>query len=247
MLALLPQTAPPNPPTLAIDGFVVGARIGNVWRPVDIKQGWARRPATAFREIGVTRLGRSIQAKFTDEEVPQGVYLDPSVTVREGILVAGATPRVPRRAVEIPANSATYARTLREFLDAKGLRRAKPRVRRIVSVDLDGDGTKEVLIEARSAEDLDRRSLTASFGHSDYSFVLLRAIHNGRVVTIPIGDAGGPKGDGLLHKLRAIADLDGDGRMEIVTSYTAWEAFGGTLYSYRTGKATKLVQSGSGF
>lgn len=236
----------PLPPTLVVDRYVVGARVGGKWSPVEIGKGWKSRPPATLREIGVGRLGQTFSARFTDEEVPQGVYLAGDRSIENGILIGGATPRVPRRTTELPKVSTVYAGVLRRYLDTHGLKGAKTRITRIVQVDLDGDGTREILIEARNRDDLDSRGLTVNFGPTDYSVVLLRALRGGRVTETALAPGRTPAADGLVRKLRAIADVDGDGRMEVVLSYSAWEAFGGALWNYRAGTPRLLVEDGSG-
>lgn len=234
------------PPTLAVDGFVVGARTGGRWRAVSIGQGWKSRPAALFRPIGVARVGAPVRLRFTEEDVPQGVYVAEPQDARLRVLVAGTTPRAPRRATEIPATNPAYVRAFRGYLDRNGLRAARVRITRIVGADLDGDGTQEVLIEAQSSETAGITNVAAGFGPNDYSVVLLRALRGGKVVEFPLATGKTPAADGLRRKLRAIADLDGDGRMEIVLSWDAWEAGGGALWSYRSGRATRLIESGTG-
>ena len=235
------------PPTLVVDGFVVGARTGGRWRPVEATETrWARGGATTFRAFGVTTIGAKIAGRYKSEEVPPGIYADGPDSERHPILVAGLVPRAPRRASAIPASNPAYTKAMRAYLDRVGLKKARVRITRIVGVDLDGDGTREVLIEAQSSPDAGIVNVAAGMGPNDYSVVLLRAIRGGKVVDLPLATGKTPYADGLRRKLRAIADLDGDGRMEIVLSWDAWEAGGGALWSYRAGRATRQVESGTG-
>ncbi len=230
-----------------IDGYVLAAKTAGKWRGVERGQGrWKDLPASTFREIGLGPVGGSVKARFDEEDVPQGVYLRQSGIAPDGVYVGGVTPRALRKVVDYSLRSPIYLKALGGFLSRSGLKGATPRITRVVGVDLDGDGTREVLIEARNREGLGMESLNARFGPRDYSVVLLRSIRGGKVVDQPLGFATARNGDGLVRTLRAVADLDGDGRMEVVTSYVAWEAFGGALWSYRAGKATRLVQNGSG-
>ena len=239
MIGIL-QTA--LPPTLVVDGQVVGARVGGKWRRVEYRKGdWGKRPSSAFRQIGIGTLGTVTRHRFlnVEEGGSRAVFLMDGGN-DDAIRVGGLTPRVPRKVTKLPANSPAYTKALRRFLDSNGLKAAKARIVGLWQADLDGDGTKEVLIEARSRDRAGMEGVADDFRPDDYSLVLLRALRGGKVVDLPLDFA---TKESVHPHLRAVADLDGDGRMEIVLSFSAYDNSGGSLWSYRAGRVVPLVRN----
>lgn len=142
--------------------------------------------------------------------------------------------------------SAVYRKVVRDFLDEAGLKGAKVRLSKVVRADIDGDGTDEVIIEASSRGDLDRVS-SMDTGKDDYSLVLLRHVAKGGAKGAALEFISGRRGDTLeLKQLRGLADLDGDGRMEIVTTGKGYEWNNARLWSFQRGRPRKLLENGEG-
>lgn len=242
LLAAAPQT-----PILAIDTWVVGTRVQGKWRPVTHTFATGK-PAVALRSFTLGKISGSVgKAKLVGEEVSGGTYLDDDSRRWVGAIhVSGLTPRIPRRVAALATDSAAYQKVVREFLDAKGLKGSKVRLSKVVRTDLDGDGTDEVILEASSRNDLDRIS-SMDMGNGDYSLVLLRYVDKGVGRGVPLEFISRQRGETLeLKGLRGIADLDGDGRMEIVTTGKGYEWNNARLWSYRKGRAVKLLENGEG-
>ncbi len=233
----LALVAPPSERILAVDNYVVAHTVRGRWRAADERFAKGHGTAT-FRPFGVgTAGGRARKAGFEWSEEQHGNYVRLQ-DVRP--LLAGGVPRVPRR-VRTEAPGDVYEATCRRFLAARGLVVAKARVTRVLRVDLDGDGTDETLIEATSGEASYR---TPKGG---YSLVLLRALRLGKVTETPLELTPSAMGGTLaVGQVRAVADLDGDGRMEVLTTTRGLEDFGARLWGYRSGRATMLVENGNG-
>lgn len=163
------------------------------------------------------------------------------------LAITGATaPVQPRAAQLLPTGNATYKKLVARYLAEHGLRGARPDITQLVSVDLDGDGADEMLIAAQNIVDAsagvqaeifsfapdaplvrlrDARSaaaVPASARAGLYSVVLLRRQGaGGKVHTLPLAShiaARGNPAQPRVHRIAAIADLNGDGVMEIITA-----------------------------
>lgn len=132
-----------------------------------------------------------------------------------------ATPRLPQ---DVPVNTDVYRQVVAETLQGAGLAEPEVTIDRILRFDLEGDGVEEVLIVANH--------LTAGVGlpsavAGDYTTVLLRKIIGSEVVTVPLYLDIYPAGSDFVSPLRyealAIADLNGDGRLEMVIAADLYE------------------------
>jgi ribosomal protein L12E/L44/L45/RPP1/RPP2 len=142
---------------------------------------------------------------------------------------------MPRQAKVLKPQNSTYEKAVRKLLNEKGLNKAKVKITQLLKIDLEGDGVDEVLLSAShlrprtakpqpQAADKHGRPLYAAEG--DYSFVQLRKVVNGRLVTEVLTadfhpprsreEAMTPPNAPITYTIEAVMDLNGDGRMEPV-------------------------------
>jgi hypothetical protein len=93
----------------------------------------------------------------------------------------------------------------------------------VIRTDLEGDGVDEVIVAASTIPD---DLISSQVG--DYSIVYLRKVIEGEVQTAILGLSIVEDLENLFQNLAvfevaAVADLNGDGRMEIVLNGTVWE------------------------
>jgi hypothetical protein len=146
----------------------------------------------------------------------------------------------PRALAAIDVNNVVYTKAVADMLRTKRLVNSKIRITKAYRVDLEGDGQDEVLIEATSYTSYAKP--TAKRG--DYSLVLLRKIVAGKVQNILVtGDFvtkniefGAPG----KFELSAIADLNGDGKMEIVISGSYYEGHWLETYEMKADKPLRV-------
>ncbi len=158
---------------------------------------------------------------------------------------------MPRPMRTIQDDDGRYAEMVRSYLAGQGLRGADCRMKKLVAVDLDGDGTDEHII---SAEDFKDGGLAPKWGKAGmYSVILLERTVNGRSqVTLLQGDfcpEDREPAEGALPRsqtLKMCADVNGDGRMEIIIASDYYE--GGEYIVFTVGEdgVTKVLDQGMG-
>lgn len=153
---------------------------------------------------------------------------------------------VPRPIQNLDIKNETYLKIVRDFVRSKGI--AAPKISEVSfsKVDLEGDGTDEVVIAATYY----KNGLTASAAVGDYSFVMLRKVVNGAAQNILV--------TGDFHKkaiefgapghfnVTTLADLNGDGKMEIVTHGRYYEGAWTDVYEVNNAKLTEVLDCACG-
>lgn len=150
----------------------------------------------------------------------------------------------PRRATVIPTNNGTYRTIVSSFLKTKGFRNPAIDIKQIYKIDLDGDGVDEVLISASHY----KRELYELPSVGDYSFTLVRTA-KGRVVQthllegefFPVRvprDIWPPN----VYEFTGVADLNGDGRMEIIVSSHYYEGGTDGAFEIKDGKPVAIKE-----
>ena len=140
-------------------------------------------------------------------------------------------PRLPRA---IDPTDATYMELVNDILKREGIKKPDVKITQAYKVDLDGDGNEEDVIVAnryaRGLRELSGVGNETSAG--DYTLVLIRKIVGETVQNIFLAKAVWLKPNyGPLPRanhLSAIADLNGDGVMELVF-YSAYDEGSGSV------------------
>lgn len=130
---------------------------------------------------------------------------------------------------EAVTDDGTYSAFAAELLSSRGLDVAKPVIKQLFRTDLEGDGVNEVLVVAEEVEP----GLIMVDG--DYSILFLRKVIEGEVQTAVLGSTVILPGDdpfGAAFSIGAVADLSGDGKMEIVVDLAYFEGLGVEVYEY---------------
>ena len=156
-----------------------------------------------------------------------------------------AQPRLPK--VQ-GTNQPEYRNVVSSYLRGLGVPRPKVTLLQLLRVDLDGDGAEEVIISANS---------TDTPGHfmsrGDFSVVLLRKVVRGRAQTIPIASEvelknhRDPTQTGQWHHketVTALLDVDGDGVMEVITTYRSIFDSGKAAYDVKGPKPKLALATG---
>ncbi len=122
----------------------------------------------------------------------------------------------PRISQMLECDSKIYNQVVKKLLAMKGLPKSFIQIKQAYKVDLEGDGTDAVVIAATHY----KQDASPSAAAGDYSFVTVRKIIGSKVEEILVdGDfhkKGVEFGAPNVYEVSAIADLNGDGKMEVV-------------------------------
>jgi hypothetical protein len=152
----------------------------------------------------------------------------------------------PRNPKVVAKTDKTYQKIVADFLKTKRIINPKIKITQIFRIDLDGDGTEEVLITANHYRRGDYESPSAG----DYSFALLRKIVNGKPNNFLIDGEFFPKRDNSTIptnlEVDLIADLNGDGKMEVWLDGSYYEGNSSLIYELNKDRLTKVLEMGCG-
>jgi hypothetical protein len=230
---------------LIVDGLPIGRYVGKKW--ASCGDGKPALPSKTVYDVGLTTAGKTRTYKgLVMEEGPGSWFVDfEGQDYGLAVYLCGRKPTRKRVIEKLPAKNAVYEKELQAYFDMKGLVNFTPQIKQILRADLDGDGSKEVLIEAGTRNEPPIGETT----RKDYSLILLRHVVKGKVVTETISmDTIGDEEGGMmyLNRIRSIADLDGDGNMEIVASSDYYEGQSASIWRLKSGKVAKLAENGAG-
>jgi hypothetical protein len=134
---------------------------------------------------------------------------------------------------ELSSDDPAYIQAINDWFQSQGDAPTRIHITHILQVDLEGDGTNEVLISAAYFKD--------GSGHmtetGDYSVVLMRRVFGDQVLTIPLVK------DYYVSSVPAVelsypytytlvdaVDLNHDGTLEVVVEVSRWEGGGAIVY-----------------
>ncbi len=152
-------------------------------------------------------------------------------------------PRLPK-AIGLADKSLT--KLVADLLKTKGIAKTKIVITQAFRVDLEGDGKDEIILSATYY----KKGLTETQGAGDYSFTLLRKTVGGKSQNVLLaGDffaRGGEYDPPNEHQMTAIADLNGDGRMEIILHVFYYEGSWKQVYEIKGDKSLKVLEAECG-
>lgn len=163
--------------------------------------------------------------------------------------VANALPRAPR--IET-VNQPAYRALVSAILKSHGIARPNIKITQIWRVDLEGDGTQEVLLSASNKREFggDSQSISSGARAGDYSFILLRKLVRGKVKDILLESEFYPRAKAFnapaFYRIAAVLDANGDGKMEILARGRYYEGEWTTLYSIEGEKPREVLSAACG-
>jgi len=244
----LPVMAP-NYPLVIRSGVLVGGSMAGTW---------ADGPAMAAKLVGgepywVYTPSEALEAtlrggKPTVEQ--PGDYLDVALpwadeVHRDAVAFGGPWDAQPRRPRMLKVEGSPYEAAIREVLRANGQPKAPVKLKQAMLIDLEGDGTDEVLL---SASTMDPEHPPVNCVPGDYSMVLLRRVEGRGVKTHVLAghfytkETNAPNVD----RVQSLLDLDGDGVLEILCSWMYYEGGGTDVYQLQKGTPKQVLSGGMG-
>ena len=203
---------------------------------------------TAMVTVDVKGIGKSaVVLENTGEEFgacPENTVMKMMPEIESGIAVGenakwNLVPRLPQ---SIAVTDKIYTKIAADFLKTKGIVRPKINLSQVLQIDLEGDGQNEILITGNFYKNGRIQSQVAG----DYSFALLRRIVKGKARNILIeGEFFTKRGDyepPYDREIAAVADLNGDGKMEIVLHTTYYEGSWEQVLEISGGKLIKVLE-----
>ncbi len=229
---------------MGVGGLLGGVENGR-WLAAD-KMAAKMHDETEFIFVGwkgVEEGGVAVAKKELSQDVCQDfIGLKFDLETETGIAL-GADAKwkpVPRVPAGIALTNATYKKAVADYLKTKGLAKAVIKLTQAYRVDLEGDGTDEVLLTATYY----KGGLDASPSRGDYSFVLLRKAVGKTVVNYLLAGDFMTKSSNFSapseYTISAIADLNGDGKMEIVTYGAYYEGEFAGAYEMIAGRPVEI-------
>lgn len=179
--------------------------------------------------------------------IPYTIDIQSSLSENDGFLAISCDWNpMPRLPVQQSNSSEEYNNIVSKILEENGLKDIPVNVVQNYKIDIEGDGQDAVLLCAQNIEPL---GLGATFKKNTYSLVVLRKIVDARVENIFLTKSiyleDGEWSDGCpsVDNIEAIADLDGDGEMEVIVGYLYYEGFGYKIYDLVENEHELVLQS----
>lgn len=216
-----------TPEYLVVDGVAVGQLTGSSWAPARTIDD----PITlGASEVGIASSGARV-ANLRFVKGSQGTWVQALGAPEAGVLFTGKA-WVPRDAKRVLDRSEVLA-VVAQFARNRGVARPQPYLVNVLDIDLDGEGEMEQIVEATS-------NPRAGSGEPKWQAILLRS----RERVYPLSMSFPKVGEDVAQcRLRAVADFDGDGRMELVSTAVQDSLFVATVWTFREGKLLPVVDT----
>ena len=225
-------------PIIEIDtGYFFGATKNGKWIEAE-RAAKSVGNETTYQVYSLTRdLGQVTAAKPTsvEEPCPETLNVSLSSKPKDGLVgLAAPWNALPRKPVIGDTTQVVYIDAVRDFLKVRGIADPKVRIKRILRIDLEGDGEEEVLINATNYfTEPDEPPMDAPRSGS-HSIIMLRRVVAGKVQTQLVAGEAYPKPDASVatnvYKIAAVLDLNGDGKLEVIVHSFYYEGGQTTIY-----------------
>lgn len=203
-----------DPHAVIVDNLLIGVRERGVWRSANEVE-----PMGGF---GVWKLamnkvvGQAEVRVIEPNDAVGGNFVDTPGLRSPNVMVSGPKPTTPRPVRTVTASSQERA-WIRQHLVRTGKSKFKPKVTRVVKADLDGNGTVETLVEAMAG--FEDRAMPGMTPGACALVVLFTPVKGQIQKHVLYEDYVTPQLNLALHnQLRAVADVDGDGAIEVIAS-----------------------------
>lgn len=236
--------------------YVIGGHASGKWLDTG-KAGKTIKPGTSFRAFSLKgEAGKlTVQKSAPMDDVCMDVWMadtkpEPDQDVK-GVAIAADWNPMPRPVKAADLTQEVYVNAVRDLLIAQGIRKPVVKITQHLRVDLEGDGEEEVLLSAThypTAEGLGNAPMASGAGN--YSFTVLRRVIAGKLVSQVLQGEFYTKAQDFnapnVYEVGAIADLNGDGKMEIILHSQYYEGGATTVWQVGSKKASKVLEVACG-
>lgn len=253
---------------IVYNSFLLGGSVDGKWlQPSDFSdrlQGGEAYNLYAFDEFTGTATGNSVEPEINwigpyVEQVTFDVDVPP-----DKLAISADWKVLPRQATPQSLQSSDYIEIVENALNDLCLDNPVVNIVQNYSVDLDGDGTDEVLLYAEYSPYERNDDGFAQFGDygrlsrekGSYSILILRKLHNDIaediVLDCDVWTTGYDENDQSTNRVRYIFeicgfyDLNGDGRLEILTMWQYYEGIGYVVWEVSDDGVTSAIGNGWG-
>jgi hypothetical protein len=216
--------------------FLIGSSRKGKWLKVEdsvkeLRGGEAYRLYSATKLVGTSKGGKP---ESEGEPCPDVMKVPLKERGTDAVIAIGADwNALPRTPVFGSTTQPAYQKAAHDFLVAKGIKKPRVKVTQVVRIDLEGDGTEEVLVSATNYFSKDG-SVPTGAPSGSYSFVILRREVKAAVKTNLVAGEFYPKSKNFnapsQYEVLAVLDCDGDGKMEVIVEAGYYEGGWTTIY-----------------
>ncbi len=191
-----------------------------------------------FQEWG---LGQELGfARLCDEHF---ITIDRALSSQSAVGISGDWDVFPRTPVALSTEIEPYLQSVAAWQVDQAPSQPIAAIQKVWLIDVEGNGTDEVFINASH--------FTESTGHNveprDYTVILMRTVIGSEVVTVELaGDYYTESAVNyfpLTYNLEFIADLNGDGKMEVVVGVSRWEGTGVMVFEIDGAEADLVLSA----
>ncbi len=230
--------------------YVIGGHSGGKWLSSEAAGKRLSAPATTYHVF--TLLGET--GKVTGARAAPDAELCPDVWLQRlsnatdpgsrhhAIGVNAQWDPMPRKSRASNLTQDTYVNAMKAVLNSRGIDRPRVHLTQLLRVDLDGDGTDEVLSCATHYLVSDVPSAPRT---GDYSLVTLRSVTGNKVNTQLVTGEVYAKADlnaaPNTYEIAGLLDLNGDGILEVLIRSSYYEGGGMTVWQWQKGRLAQVL------
>lgn len=231
--------------------YVIGGHAEGKWLTSEAAGKRLSAPATDYRICTLTgETGKATGAKpAPDADLCPDVWLhkltteiDSETRSKHAIGVNTPWDPMPRKGRASSLTQEVYVQAMKAVLSSQGIERPEVKLTQLLRVDLDGDGTDEVLSSATHYLASDVPSAPRA---GDYSVVTLRTVIGTKVQTQLVNGEVYGKADlnaaPNTYEIAGLLDLNGDGSLEVLIRSSYYEGGGMTVWQMQKGRLVQVL------